>query len=149
MSGAPLPRRTFVRRLPVLGAGIAGGLSALSLSGCGGTTYLAPSPGPEGLTVPLVDAESAGSAFLQTAGMERPIYLSREASGEWTAVLASCTHRGCQPEPLGQRLICPCHGSEFAFTGEVLQGPADRPLTRYPVTQDGPRLVVHTGGDER
>ena len=149
MPAESLPRRDFVRRLPVLSAGLAGGLTAISLPGCGGTPYLRPTPDPAGLTVPLNQIGADGTAFLQTPTMERPIFLSRDESGAWSAVLASCTHRGCQPEPLGERLVCPCHGSEFSLDGEVLQGPADRPLTRYRVTDDGERLVIHTPGEDR
>jgi Rieske Fe-S protein len=78
--------------------------------------------------------------------MSRPIYLRRLDSGEITALLASCTHQGCQPEPVADRLACPCHGSEFGFDGSVLQGPAERPLTRYPVTVEGSELVVWVDG---
>jgi len=60
------------------------------------------------------------------------------------ALLARCTHRGCQPEPVGDRLVCPCHGSEFDLRGSVLEGPADRPLTRYDVAVDGDDLVILT-----
>jgi Rieske Fe-S protein len=87
-----------------------------------------------------------GQAFLQALGMERPVYVRRLASGEFVAVLASCTHQGCQPEPVGDRLLCPCHGSEFAFDGTVLGGPAERPLTRYPVSSEGDDIVVRLDG---
>jgi cytochrome b6-f complex iron-sulfur subunit len=78
--------------------------------------------------------------------MERPVYVRRLPSGELVAVLASCTHQGCQPEPVGDRLACPCHGSEFAFDGTVLEGPAERPLTRYPVSIEGDDIVVRLDG---
>lgn len=46
------------------------------------------------------------------------------------ALSSVCTHLGCitrfQP---GERIIvCPCHGSRFDLDGEVLAGPAARPL---------------------
>lgn len=140
-----VPRRDFIRKLPVITAGIAGAVSVGGLTGCAGTRYLAPTPRPDGLTVSLVALEEDGEAFLQTPDMERPIYVHRTDEGEWIAVLASCTHRGCQPEPVANRLVCPCHGSEFSLTGEVLHGPADRGLVRYEVRTDGDRLVVRTG----
>ena len=138
-----IPRRAFVRRLPVLTAGLAAGASAASLSACAGTPYLAPRMLPDGsLLVATAEVDERGEAFLQVRGMQRPVYLHRSDAGPWTAVLASCTHRGCQPEPVGDRLACPCHGSEFSFEGDVLAGPADRPLTRYEVIEEDDRLLV-------
>ncbi len=87
-----------------------------------------------------------GHAFVQSPDMPRPVYVRRLDSGEVTAVLARCTHNGCQPEPIGDRLSCPCHGSEFAFDGTVLQGPAQRPLVHYEVTEEDGDLIVWLEG---
>lgn len=146
MLSESIPRRAFVRRLPVLTAGLAAGASCASLSACAGVTYLTPRMLPDGnLIIATRDVAERGEAFLQARGMQRPVYLRRSDDGAWTAVLASCTHRGCQPEPVGDRLACPCHGSEFSFAGDVLTGPADRPLTRYEVIEEDDRLLVLAG----
>jgi cytochrome b6-f complex iron-sulfur subunit len=121
---------------------IALGVAAVSLGGCAGARYLVPRVSGGRLVVPLAELDQGGEAFLQAPGMQRPIYLRRLESGGISAVLASCTHQGCQPEPVADRLACPCHGSEFAFDGRVLQGPADRPLTRYETSVEGADLVV-------
>ena len=138
-------RRDFVQRLPVLTSGIALGASSLSLASCAGAPYVVPRMGPGRLVVGLGELGPEGQAFVQGPGMERPVYVRRLGSGELVAVLASCTHQGCQPEPVGDRLACPCHGSEFAFDGAVLQGPAERPLTRYPVSIEGEDVIVRIG----
>ena len=47
-----------------------------------------------------------------------------------TCVLSShCTHLGCVINKVdGEKLVCPCHGSEFDLEGRAVKGPAYRPL---------------------
>lgn len=63
------------------------------------------------------------------------------------ALSRSCTHLGCRVNYLEQTdsLECPCHQSKFhATTGEVIKGPATRPLVSFPVEkrQSVPFYVV-------
>lgn len=53
-------------------------------------------------------------------------------------VLSSkCTHLGCLIKTKTEdRLICPCHGSEYTFTGEVLKGPSAKSLKELEVNLD-------------
>ncbi|HYE95801.1 MAG TPA: Rieske (2Fe-2S) protein [Rubricoccaceae bacterium] len=120
---------------------LAGGPAAL-LAGC---ATARPAPfNVEGdrLAVPLTALNADGAALLDGPLLAEPVFVRRTGGGAYTAVLLRCTHRGCTVEPAGDRLGCPCHGSEFAFTGEVLQGPASEPLLRLPVTANGDRLLV-------
>lgn len=39
-----------------------------------------------------------------------------------------CTHLGCTLNIAGDMFRCPCHGSEFKVTGEVIKGPANKNL---------------------
>ena len=135
-------RRDFVRRLPVVTTGLVTGVSTLSMTACAGVPYVVPGVRPGGLVVSVAALTESGEVFLQSPDMDRPVYLRRDAAGEIVALLASCTHRGCQPEPVGDRLVCPCHGSEFSLTGGVLAGPAERPLTRYGVSEHGEDVIV-------
>lgn len=78
---------------------------------------------------------------------EKRIFVIRKGS-IFKVISAVCTHMGCMPRWIAEkdRWVCPCHGSMFDKTGNVIGGPAPRPLPWYEVRQarDG-RLFV----DER
>jgi Rieske Fe-S protein len=58
------------------------------------------------------------------------IVLIRSANGTVHAFSAVCTHQGCTVTSVADNVItCPCHASRFsAKTGDVISGPAPRPL---------------------
>jgi glycine/D-amino acid oxidase-like deaminating enzyme/nitrite reductase/ring-hydroxylating ferredoxin subunit len=57
---------------------------------------------------------------------------SRDEHGKVTMVSPVCTHMACLVgwNAAEQTWDCPCHGSRFKPTGEVLSGPAEAPLER-------------------
>ena len=143
---APMNRRDFVHRLPVVSAVAWAGAATLPLAGCAGAAYLVPQESGGRLLVPTSALAEAGGVFVAVPGGDRPVYLHRTRGGVFVALLARCTHRGCQPEPVADRLVCPCHGSEYDLDGNVLQGPAERPLTRYDASVEGDHAVIWIRG---
>ncbi|HKE29497.1 MAG TPA: ubiquinol-cytochrome c reductase iron-sulfur subunit [Bryobacteraceae bacterium] len=55
-----------------------------------------------------------------------------------------CTHLGCAYhwDDAKHEFLCPCHNSVFAMDGQVISGPAPRPLDRYDVKVNGNTLLV-------
>ncbi len=53
-----------------------------------------------------------------------------------------CTHLGCTVAVTPREIVCPCHGSVFDRLGNVVRGPAGRPLARYTVEDRGDRVKV-------
>jgi menaquinol-cytochrome c reductase iron-sulfur subunit len=59
-----------------------------------------------------------------------------------TAFSSFCTHLGCAYRWREDKALfeCPCHGSWFSKSGQVVSGPAPRGLDRYDVKVDENRL---------
>ncbi len=62
-------------------------------------------------------------------------------------VLSSkCTHLGCRiSASSNNQLLCPCHGSTFDSSGDVVKGPAIAPLPKLPfeISQDKKTVTVY------
>jgi cytochrome b6-f complex iron-sulfur subunit len=73
-----------------------------------------------------------------------PALLVRSKAG-FSALSLVCTHLGCAVEERPDGFACPCHGSRYDSQGEVLQGPAARPLRRLRLETDADgNLVLYT-----
>lgn len=76
-----------------------------------------------------------------------PNVLFKKADGSVTALTLVCTHVCCEVnfDPSSQRFYCPCHGSIFDSSGNVLQGPAVIPLPSIQVRIDELGSIFPTG----
>ena len=74
----------------------------------------------------------------------RVVAAYRNEKGKLVTLSPVCTHLGCRVHWNGtdQTWECPCHGSRFQATGEVIAGPAERPLETLDLKpQRAPTLV--------
>lgn len=65
-------------------------------------------------------------------------------NGQFSALTSVCTHSQCDRNwSYGNQVFtCTCHGSKFDTAGQVVNGPATRPLTSYSVSKDGEILNI-------
>ena len=84
-------------------------------------------------------------------------HIKDEDGGGFMALYWKCVHLGCtvpwKPDENGTYkgktyvgiFHCPCHGSEYLYTGQNFAGPAPRPLDYMEVTFAGGMVKVNTG----
>jgi len=78
---------------------------------------------------------------------EGRFYLSRPETGRMLAMWHRCTHLGCTVPWRDDegKFHCPCHSSIFDTRGQVISGPAPRPLDLFPIEIIEDDVIVDTG----
>jgi len=125
-----------------------GATLATLFSACGGASPTSPS-GPASMLGVLagrftgsgVQVTVAGSALgdvggavlvESTAGV---FLLARTNANAFSAVDAVCSHESCTITGVdGAVYVCPCHGSRYSRSGQVLAGPAKASLRQFAAT---------------
>jgi len=81
-----------------------------------------------------------------TAFVRGKFYLARLEDGGFLALSRTCTHLGCSVPWVEKEMefACPCHGSAFDITGNVIDAPAPRALDIYPITIENKMIKVDT-----
>jgi thiosulfate dehydrogenase [quinone] large subunit len=94
-----------------------------------GTTDSTPAA-PEGIAIGPASAVDLGSAaFFSDPFTGQASVVYHPTQDQFIGHSAICTHAGCRVRFQGETLFCPCHGATFdPTTGDVLSGPARRPL---------------------
>ncbi len=71
-----------------------------------------------------------------------PVCIYKTSDGGYTALLMKCTHNGCELQPHGDYLVCPCHGSEFTNKGIVQNPPAEENLKTFQIKTDNENIYI-------
>ena len=143
---ADCSRRALLKALGV------GAVGAVVLSGCqqaGGSLSTATSMSCGGnVCIDLTDTNNAdltqagGAMIVGMAGDS--VAVIRKSATEVVALSAICTHAGCEMDYNAgtQQMDCNCHGSVFALSGSVVNGPARRPVQVYQATLANNTITV-------
>jgi len=73
------------------------------------------------------------------------LLVDRSDQNTFNALSAICTHQGClitQYDPSNEHFVCPCHGSAFNLNGQVVNGPAQRALSKYQTQFNNNQLSI-------
>ena len=138
-------RRSFLNKL-WMGLGTLGLLELVYLV----IAYLYPGKGrlKPGNSDSLMVAGHADSFPLNsvTAFVRGKFYLCRLEDGGFLALSSKCTHLGCTLpwDDKEKRFACPCHGSVFDITGEVITRPAPRAMDTYGIVIENSIVKVDT-----
>ena len=152
-TNAPMSRRRFCAGACQAATGAT--FSTL-FSACGGGSPTSPSGMASTLGVlagrftgSVVQVTAAGSALgdvggaalvESTAGV---FLIARTSASSFSAVDATCTHEGCTVNGAdGDVYVCPCHGSRYSRSGQVLAGPAKASLRQHATTFDNGVLTI-------
>ena len=134
-----VPRREFLATLTA-------GLVAGALPGCAAlSTYQGQLEGNR-IILQLnelgEDVAPGKTILVGVPGSDETLLLRRDAKGDFRALSSTCTHLGCQVRPAPNFFSCPCHGSTFDLRGQVVRGPAQKPLANFPVELKGGRIEI-------
>jgi cytochrome b6-f complex iron-sulfur subunit len=93
-----------------------------------------------------IDASSplatVGNAALVQYG-SGSMLVARTTQSAFAAVTAICTHQSCTITGYeNQVYTCPCHGSQFGVSGNVIKGPAASSLRSYQTQFAGNQLTI-------
>ncbi len=88
--------------------------------------------------------EPGGSAAVRIPEVLLDVVVVHTQDGCYTAIWSICTHGACTVAYVPQERLmeCPCHGSRFGEDGQVLRGPAARPLSVFRTIREGESVWI-------
>ena len=107
--------------------------------------FLSPLPSKAGGQKVIINKSEIppGSAKEITFNNAPCIVIHRRVEG-FIALSRECTHLGCLVgwDKYKNELVCPCHAGVFNVEGQVVSGPAPRPLKRIPIDAKAETITV-------
>jgi Rieske Fe-S protein len=143
-----MERRQFIKNTCLTCVG--GGLTAAFASGCKGIHYVSSPLAAGRLSLPKSEFAYLKKEELRyrlwvvvkNPQVPFPIGVFRADDAHFFASYLECTHQGCEVQPEGNYLQCPCHGSEFDNRGKLQHGPAEADLKTFAVETDTDNIYI-------
>lgn len=114
-----------------------------SLESCSNMPIYKASVDNNTINVPVSLFTQADRQIIRPTKMDYDIALQKEKDDAYAAILLCCTHADNQLSTMGNGFVCNLHGSQFNKEGQVLKGPAERPLKRYRTTVVADQILIH------
>ncbi|WP_073404618.1 ubiquinol-cytochrome c reductase iron-sulfur subunit [Mucilaginibacter sp. OK098] len=138
-----MDRRKFVKQSCSLCLATGAGMLIGSLASCGTAlpvykTTIANNK----IAVPVSLFANSDFQLIQPKNLYYNIGLKKEKDGSYTALLLRCTHADNQLISAGNGFKCTLHGSAFDNEGRVTNGPAERPLKKYPTQIESDQIII-------
>jgi Rieske Fe-S protein len=138
-----MDRRKFVKQSCSVCLAIGSGMLVGSLASCASALPVFKTEvADHRVTVPVSLFANTNFQLIQPKNLFYNIGLKKEDDGTYTALLLRCTHADNQLMPAGNSYTCSLHGSKFDGEGRVLNGPAERPLKRYPTQVVSDKIII-------
>ncbi|MGC4056601.1 MAG: Rieske (2Fe-2S) protein [Chitinophagaceae bacterium] len=94
------------------------------------------------LEIPAAIFAESTLQIIRVKGWEYDVALHRKEDGTYAAFLMKCTHMDNQVAVTGDGFVCNMHGSRYDKEGNVLNGPAELPLTQYKTRIEQDTIII-------
>jgi Rieske Fe-S protein len=94
------------------------------------------------ISMPISSFANSPVQLVLPAGWLYTIVVRQTSSEQYEAILLQCTHQQNQLISTGNGFQCTLHGSRFNQDGQVLKGPAEKPLKKFETLVEQGKLIV-------
>lgn len=138
-----MDRRNFLKSTCTLCVAVSAGLMLSPLVSCTPLPMYKTVVNDNKIAVPVSQFEKTDFCLIRPASFAWDIGIKKETDGSFSAVLLRCTHADNQLQKTGNKFTCDLHGSKFDLMGNVLNGPAAKPLMKYRTEMSDKYVIIH------